>query len=100
MGKRVDITDKLSFDENPVIVVKGKEIEVNTDASTMLKLLAMVDEQGNAESASAIAEMADLLFTKTGKKNLDALKLNITDYSKVVEVAMNLAAGDADEGEQ
>lgn len=100
MGKRVDITDKLSFDENPVIVVKGKEIEVNADASTMLKLLAMVDEQENAESASAITEMADLLFTKAGKKNLDSLKLNITDYSKVVEVAMELASGDMDEGEQ
>ncbi len=98
MAKRIDITDKLNFDENPVIVVKGREIEVNTDASTMLKLLAMVDD-GNP-SASVIAEMADLLFTEQGKENLDSLKLSIADYSKVVEIAMDLATGDDEEGEQ
>lgn len=98
MGKRIDITDKLNFDENPVIVVKGKEIEVNTDASTALKVLAMVDN-GNA-SATVMVEMTDLLFTKQGKKNLDSLKLNINDYSKVIEAAMGLVAGDdEDEGE-
>ena len=97
MGKRIDITDKLNFDENPIIVVKGKEIEVNTDASTVLKLLVMAD--GDDVSAEVITEMADLLFTKQGKKTLDSLKLGIGDYSKVVEIAMDLATGDDEEGE-
>ncbi len=32
MSKVVDITDKLEFEENPKLVVKGKELEVNADA--------------------------------------------------------------------
>ena len=31
MAKTIDITDKLAFDENPKLVVKGKELEVNAD---------------------------------------------------------------------
>ena len=33
MSKIVDITDKLTFDENPKLVIKGKELEVNADAT-------------------------------------------------------------------
>ena len=42
MAKRVDITEKLSFDENPCLVIKGKELEVNTDAPTMLKVMGIM----------------------------------------------------------
>ena len=31
MAKIVDITDKLSFDGNPKLVIKGKELEVNAE---------------------------------------------------------------------
>lgn len=39
MVKKVDITEKLNFDENPKMVIKGVEIEVNADAETMLKIM-------------------------------------------------------------
>lgn len=39
MAKVVDITDKLSFDENPKIKIKGVEYEVNADARTMLEIM-------------------------------------------------------------
>lgn len=42
MAKIVDITDKLSFDENPKLVIKGKELEVNADAPTMLKVMGLL----------------------------------------------------------
>lgn len=32
MARKVDITDKLIFDGNPFIVIKGKELEINADA--------------------------------------------------------------------
>lgn len=99
MGKRIDITDKLNFEENPVIVIKGKEIEVNTDASNVLKILSMVDDKTGNVDISQITEMADLLFTKTGKKNLESLKLNMKDFAEVVSAAMELATGGEDEGE-
>ena len=36
--KIVDITEKLNFDENPVLKVKDVTIEVNSDAATVLKI--------------------------------------------------------------
>ena len=36
--KIVDITEKLSFDENPVLKIKDVTVEVNSDAATVLKL--------------------------------------------------------------
>lgn len=96
MAKVIDITDKLSFEEKPAILIKGKRIEVNNDASTMLKLFAKIGN-GNEFNPSDLQEMTELLFTKQGKKNLDSLGLNIGDYSKVVEIAMDLVTGDDEE---
>ena len=41
MGKVIDITEKLSFEDNPKLKVKGKVFEVNADASTMLKVMQL-----------------------------------------------------------
>ena len=51
MAKIVDITDKLSFDGNPKLVIKGKELEVNADAPTMLKVMGLLrnDDPGVQE---------------------------------------------------
>ena len=38
MARKVDITEKLSFEGNPSLVIKGKVLEVNADAPTMLKI--------------------------------------------------------------
>lgn len=43
--KIIDITEKLSFEENPILVIKGKELEVNTDAETVLKLMGIIGDQ-------------------------------------------------------
>lgn len=95
MAKKIDITDKLNFEENPIIVVKGKELEVNTDASNVLKILALADGE---KSGAALEEMADALFTEKSRKTLNSLKLKMNDYSKVIEAAIGLAVGE-DEGE-
>ena len=42
MARKVDITDKLSFEGNPSLVIKGKAIEVNADAPTMLKVMGLM----------------------------------------------------------
>lgn len=39
--KIVDITEKLNFDENPVLKVKDVTIEVNSDAATVLKIMGL-----------------------------------------------------------
>ena len=45
MAKVIDITDRLDFDENPVIKVRGVELEVNADAATMLKVMGLLSEK-------------------------------------------------------
>ena len=46
MGKVIDITEKLTFEGNPALVIKGKHLEVNADAPTMLKVMGLM---GGAE---------------------------------------------------
>ena len=99
MAKIINITDKLSFDKNPVIVIRDTEISVNDDAVTMLTIMDMLGDDESA-NASNIVKMAELIFTKEGKKKLDALKLNLADYSVVIEAAINLITGEeTDQGE-
>ena len=51
MAKTIDITDKLAFDENPKLVVKGKELEVNADATTVLKIMGILGDGDNMQTA-------------------------------------------------
>ena len=41
MAKCIDITDKLSFDKNPVLIIKGRKFVVNADAGTMLEIMGL-----------------------------------------------------------
>lgn len=51
MARTIDITDKLTFDENPKLVIRGEELEINADAATVLKIL---DIMGDGQPASRI----------------------------------------------
>ena len=50
MARKVDITDKLSFEGNPSLVIKGKALEVNADAPTMLKVMGQVTTRVHRKS--------------------------------------------------
>lgn len=39
MAKCIDITEKLSFDKNPALIIKGRKFIVNADAGTMLEIM-------------------------------------------------------------
>ncbi len=49
MSKIVDITDKLQFEENPKLVIKDKELEVNADAATVLKIMGILGDGENVQ---------------------------------------------------
>ena len=86
MSRRVDITEKLSFNENPCLVIRGRELEVNTDAPTMLKVMGIMsnDDPGAEEIIGAYE-----------------LKLSFNDLIIVVQEAFNLVLGeDSKPGEQ
>lgn len=92
----VDITEKLSFDENPVLKVKDTTIEVNSDAATVLKIMGILSK---GTSAKEILEMYEMLFKETDRKKIDKLKLQFKDFQKLIMSAVNIITGDEELGE-
>ena len=90
---KVDITDKLNFDEKPLIQIKDTVIAVNNSAVNVLKIADLLSKKDNA-----IAEISDLLFEPAEKEKLVALKLDFADYMKVIFSAIELVGGET-EGE-
>lgn len=46
MARVLDITDRLTFDGNPSLKIRDKELEVNADAPTMLKVMNLMQDGG------------------------------------------------------
>lgn len=97
MAKRVDITDKLSFDGNPSLVIRGEEVEINADAPTMLKVMNLLSE--DASEVGQINEAYELVFPAESRKRIDEMKLSFNDWIIVVEEAIALVTGDSASGE-
>lgn len=99
MGKVIDITDKLNFEGNPIIRVKGQDLEVQAGAENMLRILGLFGS-GKTEMQAA-AEAIEMLFNKEDRKKIEKLKLSIKDYMTVIKEAINAATdGGDDPGEQ
>ena len=47
--KIVDITEKLSFDENQVLKIKDVTVEVNFDAASVLKIMGIFSKGPSAK---------------------------------------------------
>lgn len=97
MAKIIDITDKLSFDGNPKLKIKGKEVEVNSDAPTVLKIMGLTTKEGN--HAENMAEACDILFPAESREILDDLKLSFNDFITVIQCAIETITGEAPQGE-
>lgn len=93
MAKVVDITNKLEFDGNPKLRIKDKEIEVNADAPTMLKVMNLV---GDDPTPKEVIALYNLVFPEESRKVLDDMKLNFADLITVVEAAVSAISGDTD----
>ena len=93
MAKVVNITDKLSFDENPCLEIKGKKYEVKADARTVLELMGLF---GSKSEGEAVVSAYEKLFSEKDRKELG--KLPFKDLMVVVEAAMTLAQGDEVDG--
>ena len=100
MSRKVDITEKLSFDENPCLVIKGRELVVNTDAPTMLKVMGIMS--GADPGTNEILEAYKLVFPQFSRDVIEKeLKLSFNDLIIVVQEAFNLVLGeDSKPGEQ
>lgn len=97
--KKYDITDKLTFDGNPVLVIKGKELEVNADAPTMLKVMNFFGSDG--VEIEQINQAYELIFPEKSRKEIEKMKLSVKDWMTVVQEAVGLVVGESDgRGEQ
>ena len=98
MAKRIDITDKLSFDENPILVIKGKEIMVNAEASTVLGIMGLSKKAISGQEAAL--EAYEKLFNESARNKLEELNLQFKDLEIVIQEAMGLVQGEENQGEQ
>lgn len=94
MAKIIDITDKLNFEENPAITIKGEEYKVDDSAETMLKLMGLFDGKSEAEAVPAAYE---LIFSEEDRERLKTLNLNFKDFMTLIEEAMDLIRGEDDD---
>ncbi len=99
MAKVIDITEKLTFEGNPSLMIKGKKLEVNADAPTMLKVMGLTD--GKDTGVNEILEVYNMMFSEKAKKEIEKLGINFKDLVVVVQEAIGLITGETDsQGEQ
>ena len=84
------LTDKLKFEENPQIEIKGKNVTVKAEAETALMLFDLLENEGEMK---ATLKAIDLLFSEKDKKYIESLKLSMIDYALLLRTAMDLCLG-------
>lgn len=97
MAKVIDITDKLSFDENPCILIKGQTFEINADAKTMLEIMGDFNSKSEIEATLSAYER---MFSERDRKRIDKLKLPFKDLMVIIQESMSLIQGEDEPGEQ
>lgn len=102
MARVINITDKLEFENNPIMEIGTLEVEVHADAETMLKLMGTFAEKSELE---AVGEAMNLIFDEEDVRAICNLKRNGRKLSAqslmvIVQEAMKLVMGEAEPGEQ
>lgn len=97
MAKVIDITDKLSFDENPRLKIRDVEVEVNADAETMLRIMG---EFSNKNEMQASLGTFELMFSEKERRKILKQKPTARDLMEIIQYAMSTIMGGEDEGEQ
>lgn len=101
MAKVVDITNKLNFEENPKLVINGRQYEVNADAETMLRVMNAVESGDDTKVIGAMS----LLFKPKDLEAITRIKKNGKKLSgnaliTIMQAAMSLIMGEDESGEQ
>lgn len=99
MSKVIDITEKLTFEGNPSLMIKGKKLEVSADAPTMLKVMGLMSAAD--PGLNEILKAYDMMFPEKAKKEIEKLSLNFNDLVVVIQEAIGLITGEnVSQGEQ
>lgn len=97
MSKIIDITNKLNFEEKPKILVKGTEIEVNNDAISFIKTVALFDSEDSIKTSDILSAL-ELLFDEENREKIAKLHLSFADLSTLIRTATELIADEDSEG--
>lgn len=97
MSKIVDITEKLNFEERPKIIIKGTEIDINNDAVSVLKLTALLSDEGT--SVKDAITLFEVLFDEENRKKVEDLHLNWDDFNTFLGACANIVIGDDEDTE-
>ena len=99
MARVADITDKLTFEGNPSLIIKGKKLEVNADAPTMLKVMGLMSADN--PGLNEILKAYEMMFPEKSQKEVEKLKLSFNDLVVVIKEGIDLITGETDApGEQ
>lgn len=93
--KVIDITEKLNFDEKPKLKIKDTFIEVNNEATAVLKIIPKVEKM----TANDIEDVCNYLFEPSEIEKINALHLDFKDYMTVIQSAVKAIMGDTEQGE-
>lgn len=95
MAKKIDITDKLSMDEKPMIVIQGEEFEVNASAENVLLIMG---DFANKSSTDAALSAYERMFSEKDRERLAKMKLSFRDLMIVIENSIDLITGEDELG--
>lgn len=93
-----DITEKLKFEENPKLVIKGVEIEVDTDATTVLKVMGTIGNDSELTPRDVV-RVYEVIFKEKERKKIDKLQLKMEDFKVLIGEAISLITGEEEQGE-
>lgn len=93
--RKLDITDKLKFEEKPVLAFNGKEYELDDSAVTVLNVMELV---GNDPSTADLIDAAKCVFGERYTEIVADCK-TFTNLMVVIEAAIDLVT-DEEVGKQ
>lgn len=101
MAKKVDISEKLQFDEDPVLVINGEEIKVNSGAETALKLMGILS---GPRTMVNVVNALEIMFGEENTQKICSMtdgagkKLKVDSLMVIMEQGISLILGTS-EGE-
>lgn len=93
----IDISKKITNELPVVKITEDIVVTVNNRKSTVLNVMAFMDEmekKGNSDDVSSMEKVLDMLIGKKNADAIEALDLPLSQYTLVVETVMNVATGD------
>lgn len=93
--RTLDITDKLNFEESPVLTFKGKSFTLDDSAPAVLKIMELV---GDEPTMTDLIDAGKIIFGAQYDEVV-ALCGNFKNLTKTIEAAMDLITDD-EVGEQ